>query len=111
MEKKAIEREIGRRQQNCYSRQKLREKAAAEITSDAAGEVHHRRTGNGRPQAQREERISGRMPNDPGNQRDQGRLVHIAPGEMFAASHVIQFVAKKSIMVDSRKLDQQFDES
>ena len=47
------------------------------------------------------------MAGEPGDEGDQWRLVNVAPGEMFAAGEVIQFVAEISVMIDSGKLDQQ----
>ena len=48
------------------------------------------------------------MTRKPRDKCDQGRLVHIAPREMLAAGDVVKLVAKKSVMIDSRELDEQF---
>ncbi len=108
--KEAVESEIGRREQNRRGGQKLRQKTAAEIARYAASEIHNCCSGDRRTKTQREERIAGRMANDPSNECDQRRLVHITPGEMLSASHVIQLIAEKSVMIDARELYQQFAE-
>ena len=47
------------------------------------------------------------MPRKPGDECDQRRLVDIAPGKVLAAGHVVELVAKKAVVIDARKLNEQ----
>ena len=50
------------------------------------------------------------MARDPGHERDQRRLIDIAPGQMFSAREVIEFIAKISVVIGSGELDEKFAE-
>lgn len=44
------------------------------------------------------------MHREPGDQRDERRLVDVAPGQMPAASQIVKFVAKKTVAIDAHKM-------
>ena len=106
--KERVERQIRRRQQNRDRCQKLCEQAAAQLRSDAPGGIYHHSPSENRYQTGSEKRSTQCMTREPRDKRDQGRLVHIAPREMLAAGDVVKLVAEKSVMIDSRELDEQF---
>ena len=45
------------------------------------------------------------MPRDPGDERDQWRLIDISPIEVLAAGQVIKFVAENSVTVRSEEME------
>ena len=61
-------------------------------------------TGERRQQPDGEQRFAEQRPRQPGDQRDKRRMVHVAPGEVFAAGKVVQLVAEDPVAVDHRQL-------
>ncbi len=81
---------------------------AAELSRDAAGDIDDRGACKHGQEAYREHRVTQRVLRDPGDERDQRRLVNVAPGEMIAAGHVIKLVAEESVVIDAGELNQDF---
>ena len=105
--KETVEGEIRRGEQNRCGRKKLPEAPAAEFASHHAGKKNHSGAGEHRQKANREKRVAENVARNPGDDGYQRWLVHVAPGEMLAAGHIVKLVAKNAVMIDPGKLDEQ----
>ena len=66
--------------------------AAAEPARDAPDDDDRRRGREGRQQTNAPERIAQERDRDLGHDRDQRRLVDVAPGQVPRAGHEVEFV-------------------
>ena len=107
--KEAVEGEIRGRPENRAGREKLAVALGAQFAREDAGEKNDRCAREHGKQADRNERIAEGVALEPRDERDQRRLVDVAPGEVLAASHVVELVAKEAVARDARELRDQLD--
>src|SRR4030095_8198279 len=50
-----------------------------------------------RQKTQRKQRVAEQVATEPGSEPDERRVVHVAPGKVFAASCIIQLIAKVAV--------------
>ena len=78
--------------------QRLREALPAEFASDQRREHHFRHSRQRRQQTNGRERLPQHRSHQPGDQRDQRRLVHISPVQMPAARQIVQLVDEIAVV-------------
>ena len=74
----------------------LRESSPAELAGKPACQVDRRRGRENRQCAQRDERVAGGR-GEPRRHRDQRRLIHVSPRQMFRACDEVEFVAEVAV--------------
>ncbi len=75
------------------------EAASAELAGEDGGLHDEERRSERRKEANGAERVSKEGAADVNEERNEWRLVDIAPGEMIAASHVIELIAEVAVAV------------
>lgn len=93
-----VEREDAGREQDGQRRDALREAPAAEFAGEESGEKHGGGAGERRWQADSGKRITEKRAGDSRDQRDEWRLVDIAPGEVPPAIEVVELVDEKAVL-------------
>ncbi len=101
-----IDSENTRRHQGREGGEALGKSLAAEFAGDQGGEGHLARSGHGGQETDRRKRVAQERPHDPGDQRNQRRLVHVTPIQMPAAGQVIQLVDEIAVMPSGVQVDQ-----
>ena len=88
-------------------REAHREPPAAHLAGQEAGQEDEGGAGEGRGEPHREERGAERVPDEPGHDGDERRLIHVAPVEVLAAGHEVQLVAEVPVAGGAGEVQQQ----
>ena len=105
----AVEGEIRGRPKDRAGGEKLAVAPGAQLTREDTGKEYDGRARQHGKQPDRKERIAEGVALEPRDERDQRRLVDVAPGEMLATGHVVELVAKEAVARDARELRDELD--
>ena len=94
----AVRGEECRRHQGRERRQALGKTLPAEFTRDQCGESNLGGAGHGGKEPDGGQGITEQRARQPGDHRNQRRLINVTPSQVPAASEVIEFVNKISVM-------------
>src|SRR6266550_4714254 len=83
---------------------------ATEISSDHGRQNDGSRGCQRRYDSNAPKRVTQKEPGDLYEERHEGRLIHIAPGEMVPTGHVIEFIAKVTILIVEVEMQQEVRE-
>ena len=84
--------------------EKARERTAPELFRDAGRDEDGRGSGEGCHDAQRKVGVTGELPDRPRHPPHEGRVVHVAPGRVSPAGHVVQLVAEDAVAREEREM-------
>src|SRR6266436_4993743 len=91
--------------------ERLRKSLAAEFAGDPSGEKHRARAGQRRKEPDRLQGVAEEQPLDSYEHRDERWLVDVAPRQVSAARHEVQFVAEISIEAPRIEMNRELGES
>ena len=84
------------------------ERSARKLARNFSRQPNGRRAGERRKESQSNARIAKKVTGDPGNERNQRRMINISPLQMLAAGEVIHLVPKNSVTVRGEKMENEF---
>ena len=99
--------EVAEGQEDRERGENLRVPATAEGAGHSAREPHRHRTRQCGKEAQAKKRLAGHPLLEPGDESDERRLVHVAPGQVLAAVNVVEFIAENAVAGGGRELSRQ----
>ena len=96
--------DIDRRQRDANARQRHRERSALLPLHEDARQKDGRGVGDRGRQPVEPDVLAGQSVREPGDERDQGRLIDVAPGQPAAAGEKIHLVAKPAVISTTYKV-------
>src|SRR6267378_3954465 len=87
-----------------------REPPATEFSSHHCGQNDRSRGCQRRYEPNTPKRVTQHEPGDLDEERHQGRMIHVTPGQMVPAGHVIEFVAEVTILIVEVEMQQEVRE-
>ncbi len=103
--KKAVHGQVDGTEKDRGRGEHVSKPAPAEFAHHPGRQQNSGGSGKSREKAQRKERISEKPSRKPGDQRDERRLIDIAPGKVLSAGGVIEFISKITVAIGNEEVN------